>query len=93
LKIGVKYCGGCNPEYDRKKSFDKLYEELKDIYQFESVAVGIEYDIVLVLCGCARACIVQSNLKAKYSKLTLTNKNDYIYTVKLLKELSDKKKG
>lgn len=24
MKIGIKYCGGCNPRYDRSHEVDKL---------------------------------------------------------------------
>ena len=31
IRIGVKYCGGCNPDYDRVRAVSDLAEELIDV--------------------------------------------------------------
>jgi len=53
--IGVKFCGGCNPYYDRGAFFSSLKEKLSGqcsfVYQNCPHPVGM-----LIICGCERAC-------------------------------------
>jgi len=55
LRVGVKYCGGCNPEYDRVALVEQIKERLEGKVSFvppESDGV----DIILVMNGCRTAC-------------------------------------
>jgi hypothetical protein len=54
LKTGVKFCGGCNPRYDRK-AFLKKIEKSMTGYRF-TYNLEEEYDILLIICGCKSAC-------------------------------------
>ena len=55
MTIGVKFCGGCNPMYDRGKLFEKTKEAYPD-YTFEMADDTRKYEKLLVICGCERAC-------------------------------------
>ena len=55
MTIGVKFCGGCNPMYDRGKLFEKTEEAYPD-HTFETADDTKEYEKLLVICGCERAC-------------------------------------
>lgn len=55
LSIGVKYCGGCNPTYDRValvKQIEKRLRGKASLVRPESEGVSL----VLVVAGCATAC-------------------------------------
>jgi len=55
LRVGVKYCGGCNPEYDRVALVEQIEKRLEGKISFvppESERV----DIILVVQGCRTAC-------------------------------------
>lgn len=55
MKVGVRYCGGCNPRYDRGmavKSFKEKHVEL----DVRTAAEGEEYDLLLVVGGCSACC-------------------------------------
>ncbi len=56
MTIAVKYCGGCNPRYDRGAAFNELKKKYPDI-KFESLNMKKEYDDVLLICGCERTCL------------------------------------
>lgn len=56
MRIGVKYCGGCNPGYDRKAAIEKLESRLSGC-RIEPVNEKEEYDKILLVCGCMRTCI------------------------------------
>ena len=64
MNIGVKFCGGCNPNYDR----GGLYQRILKVYpehSFETADETKEYDALLVICGCERACANTERYAAK----------------------------
>lgn len=63
LIIGYKYCGGCNPRYDRKKFVLELVKNVKENYMMELVKENKVYDYVLVVCGCTVCCASTDNIK------------------------------
>jgi hypothetical protein len=55
-RIGLKYCGGCNPRHDRVRTAMTIKERLKDKVEFVSHE---EEDIegILIVTGCPTACV------------------------------------
>jgi len=76
MNIGIKYCGGCNPTYDRKSVVSGLKEHFNKGHTIETSKQGIVYDVVIILCGCSSACVSINNLEAKYEKICITSGND-----------------
>lgn len=79
MRIGVKYCGGCNPFYDRKAEVEKLERNLENAC-FEPVKQGETYDRILFVCGCQRACIRKLAASGNYSAsgyLFAKNREDF----------------
>jgi hypothetical protein len=61
-KVGIKYCGGCNPEYDRVASVEQIIRALKGKVEFVPAQnEGVE--IILAVQGCATACADLSPFK------------------------------
>ena len=56
MKIGVKFCGGCNPGYERFKIVKKLCKEFPYVF-VEPVQEGITYDLILLISGCHAECL------------------------------------
>lgn len=59
--IGVRYCGGCNPRYDRVA----LVQRLRGFFpeqEFVPAQEGVPYPAALVVCGCATRCANVSGL-------------------------------
>ena len=56
--IGVKFCGGCNPTFDRGAKYKELKERFPNA-AFETYKEGKEYDNLLLICGCERVCLRQ----------------------------------
>jgi hypothetical protein len=55
VKIGVKYCGGCNPNYDRVALVRQIEERLRGKASLARAdSKGI--DVVLAVEGCSTAC-------------------------------------
>ena len=56
MTIGVKFCGGCNPTYDRTAEYVKLKKRYPDII-FETYNPSKQYEKILLICGCERTCL------------------------------------
>jgi hypothetical protein len=53
LRIGLKYCGGCKPDYDRVALVQTIEERLRGAAVFVR---SDNSDLVLVVHGCPTAC-------------------------------------
>lgn len=76
MKIGVKYCGGCNPHYERRTELEKLEKKFPE-YHFEPAAAEGEYDKILLICGCTCRCIAKYREAKAGEYLVLKNKPDF----------------
>ncbi len=65
MVIGIKYCGGCNPVYDRAKRVRKL-KETNPEHEYVTPKGDEVCDYWVVVCGCSRRCAEIKNLKARY---------------------------
>ena len=84
MVIGIKYCGGCNPRYDRTAVAARLLQDLPGV---RIVSAGNAPDYVVVLCGCSSACAQHQHLTGRHSKSVLTREEDYAPLLEKLKEL------
>jgi hypothetical protein len=53
---GVKFCGGCNPRYDRGRALSDVKEHFGKDVRFAYAEEGFEYDILLYIAGCVNRC-------------------------------------
>ena len=73
--VGVKFCGGCREQYDRKAEFEKMKAGLAGVpVEFEPVKDGEEYDSLLVICGCPSRCADISRYKTDGDIITIDSK-------------------
>lgn len=59
----VKYCGGCNPRFDRVALVRRLEQQLGET--LPAAQPGVHYDEIYVVCGCSARCPDLSDLSAK----------------------------
>jgi hypothetical protein len=55
-RIGLKYCGGCNPRYDRVQAvafIEKRLQDRVDLVSYEDP----DTEAILVVAGCPTACV------------------------------------
>lgn len=76
MNIGVKYCGGCNNKYDRTAFLEKIKSEFSG-NSFYYSNIDMEFDVVLVLCGCKSGCANYENIKSKNGYIIVTDENEY----------------
>ena len=64
IKVAIKYCGGCNPGYDRVALADFIKNSLHGRVEFvplESEAI----DLILAVEGCKTCCADLSSFKGQ----------------------------
>lgn len=59
MEIGVKYCGGCNPNYERRRIIKRAQAEFPDM-RFVPYTSELPFDLVVVVCGCMAECFTFS---------------------------------
>lgn len=55
MKVAIKFCGGCNPEYDRVDLYRRIVSSAGDAIEWVRVEDS-GYEAVLLICGCLTAC-------------------------------------
>lgn len=58
----VKYCGGCNPRYDRKRAVQEIEAHIGK--ELVPAHTGEVYEALYVVCGCPSRCADISGLQA-----------------------------
>jgi len=71
LRCGVKFCGGCNPRYDRGSALEKLKSGFNGGIDIEPAEEGAEYDMLLVIGGCTNCCATYQQYRVGKSVLKM----------------------
>jgi hypothetical protein len=88
IKIGVKYCGGCNPRFERGKLFHSIKSRLKEAH-FEHAKEGVNYDALLVISGCTNNCASFQQYKYNKGVVNIKDSSELDRAVKELRELME----
>lgn len=64
LRLGLKYCGGCSPRYDRVEWVTKFENAMGDSIELRGFD-DPDVDAVLVVMGCESACVDLSPFDGK----------------------------
>lgn len=75
-RVALRYCGGCNPRFDRGDVVRRLQGEYTDLC-LEPLQADRPYLGVLVVCGCAAQCAQQEDLSEQIPRCVLTCAQDY----------------
>lgn len=86
MRIGIKYCGGCNSRYDRTAIVEQLKKDLPDS-EFVSADPSVEMDFVVVITGCQSACAKTDGLTGKYGQKTIKRQDAYADLLDELKRI------
>ena len=80
--IGVKFCGGCNPQYDRLQFLESVKKEFSGRHEFELAKEGINYEGLLVLGGCPNCCAAFEQFTSKTTPIKVWEDRHYEETLK-----------
>jgi len=76
LYCGVKFCGGCNPRYDRGKALLDLKARFNGKVSFEYVREDGTYDLILVIGGCASCCAAHDEYQVRMGVIKIWDEGD-----------------
>lgn len=85
MRIGIKYCGGCNPRYDRRELSQKIISRFNEV-DFLAAQENKDYDAVIIICGCTSACAAHKNLKTK-EKIFIKSEDELDKVMEKIEEL------
>lgn len=88
-KVGVKYCGGCNPGYERVEMVQQLQSLLKDRFIF-SIYDRQDSDIMVFVCGCPRACANKNPNRPEVPSRSIIGESDFKSLIDWLEGLDEK---
>ena len=54
--IGVKYCGGCNPQIDRSGLVEEIKKSLPPEFRLSTDQPPHPWETAILICGCPIAC-------------------------------------
>ncbi len=87
-RIGIKYCGGCNPTYERVEMVEKIKFLVGG--QFDFLPYDREgLDGLLLVQGCERACVLESLNPRKIPYLSVTKATEEREVVKWLEHFNE----
>lgn len=87
MKIGIKYCGGCNPVFDRAARVEKFKRDNRG-HDYVSYPSETSADYWLAVCGCSRICADTSMLDARREIFLLWTEADFQRAQKTIREAS-----
>jgi len=85
LKVGIKYCGGCNPYYDRVDLVKQIESRLQGKVEFVS-AGNDDVDLVLAVEGCQTACADLESFQGKIIHIISQKENIDEFLQKILNQ-------
>lgn len=80
MLIGVKFCGGCNPRYDRGKALEAIRSAAQGFAEFAVAEEGREYDRLLIIGGCTNCCASATQYTVKGDSIRMWDQ-DHVDTI------------
>lgn len=86
MKCGVRFCGGCNPRFDRGEAYEKIRTQLKDEIEFDYAKEDRLYDVILVIGGCTNCCASYDHYRTRRGVVKVYDSEDVDKTIQILKD-------
>lgn len=85
MKCGVRFCGGCNPGYNRREALNEIEARFKDI-DFINAVEGVPHDLLLVIGGCSSCCAAYEQFDTKTEPMKMYSREHIDMVSKQIKE-------
>lgn len=89
IRCGVKFCGGCNPKYDRGKAFTRFKAKFENRICFDIAQEGIAYDLLLIIGGCGSCCASYDQYNTLGSILKVWDQTHIEDQLKAMEEIAE----
>ena len=86
MRCGVRFCGGCNPRFDRGEAYEKIRTQLKDEIEFDYAKEDDQYDVILVIGGCTNCCASYDHYQTRRGVVKVYDSEDVDKTIQILKD-------
>ena len=86
-RIGIRYCGGCNPRYDRV-GFVRHITQQYPFLCFENVKEDVFYEAVLVVCGCGASCAKRTGIRSSRDAIVIRSETDTTQVKQVLDQVN-----
>lgn len=83
--VQVRYCGGCNPRYDREALLERLTKAFPEI-EFRTQP-GSAPDAGMVICGCDAACAEVSGCAGSRGRIVVWKESAYEAACRFMHEI------
>jgi 4-hydroxybutyrate CoA-transferase len=93
MTIQVKYCGGCNPRYDRSGLIQLIRDDFSGVNIVYEAPPAAEADFMLVVCGCSVRCASHEKLGGLFGKQIISSPDEYPLLYKELRKAEAKIMG
>lgn len=77
MRIGLKFCGGCNPRHDRGEFANRIRLAFDTVHEIENAVEGEMYDYLLLIGGCTNCCANYAVYRIKERVLSITHERDF----------------
>lgn len=90
-KVGIKYCGGCNPSYERVEIVERIQKKFKNRFLFLlNKEPGSEIELLVLINGCQRACALSALNSPTLPHFSVTKEGDFENLKLFLKSFEEK---
>lgn len=90
LKAAIKFCGGCNPRYERGQAYGFIREKTQDIACFSLPEEGVHYDVLVIIRGCTACPYLYEEIDAAH-RLICADERDIQTVIEQIRSLHDNK--
>jgi len=89
LRVGIKYCGGCNPGYERVEMIERVQFRLNARFLFLRHDEP-DLDVMVLMSGCHRVCAGQDLNPMGIPNCSVTGDDDFDALINWLKSFDQK---
>ncbi len=89
MKCGVRFCGGCNPSYDRGKAYEHMKNELDGEVELLIAQEDESYDALLVIGGCSNCCASYEQFDFKGEPVKIWYAEHIEGAIEIIRKLKD----
>ena len=87
LRCTVKFCGGCNPRFDRGAAYQTVRTSLADAAPFSYPEAGAQYGGLLIIRGCTGCSYLYEEIDAKH-RVILDAQDGIPQAIETIRQLS-----
>ena len=90
LRCTVKFCGGCNPRYDRGEAYQTVRSSLSGAAEFSYPEDGASYDVLLIIRGCTGCPYLYEEINAAH-RVIITESSQIADAIREIEQIASEK--